>query len=348
MALVWDTALIVRRSLGDNILASVNIKRTLPRRPPKLNKGRALTCCIAAIANGGHVFGAADRMLTSGDIEFEPKGFESNDYNQKIVPVTSSIVIMAAGDMGLQSEIIHHHVLPAVQKRISADPDKWLAVESVVEMYVSGYNIVRRNRAETQILAPLGLTFKSFGDQSKFSQSFLDNITTRLLEYSLPTSVETIVVGVEPGPVPNQTFSRLYTIHENVPTCCDAIRFAAIGIGSRHAESHMMQVSHGLKTEVPETVLAVYVAKKRSEIAPGVGKDTNMILLGSQLGSFDWVKPAIIKELDLIYKTLDAQENKALQEAAKSSTDLVNSLSAKPPSDQQNAPDKPDAEPEKP
>src|ERR1700677_3845679 len=38
----------------------------------RLAKRKAMTVCIAAIANNGVIVGAADTMLTSGDVEFEP------------------------------------------------------------------------------------------------------------------------------------------------------------------------------------------------------------------------------------------------------------------------------------
>jgi len=39
-------------------------------------------------------------------------------------------------------------------------------------------------------------------------------------------------------------------------------------------------------SELPETLFLTYLAKKRSEVAPGVGKGTDMFAVGPQPGSF--------------------------------------------------------------
>lgn len=55
-----------------------------------------MTVCVAAISQsstgtGLMITGASDRMLTAGDIEFEPE-------QSKIQPLTNSIALMLAGD----------------------------------------------------------------------------------------------------------------------------------------------------------------------------------------------------------------------------------------------------------
>jgi hypothetical protein len=44
------------------------------------------------------VMGMSDRMLTAGDVQFQPP-------SSKIWALTNSITMMAAGDIGTQSEI---------------------------------------------------------------------------------------------------------------------------------------------------------------------------------------------------------------------------------------------------
>jgi hypothetical protein len=70
---------------------------------------------------------------------------------------------------------------------------------------------------------------------------------------------------------------------------------------------------------MPETFLLIYTAKKRSEVAPGVGKETDMFTMGPTLGSFAFLKD--IQDLDIgkLEKTYQSILNKErkIQEFAK-------------------------------
>ena len=57
-----------------------------------------MTVCIAAIA-GKTVIGASDRLVTAGDVQFEPS-------RPKIRALTNSVVVMTAGDAWLQAEVL--------------------------------------------------------------------------------------------------------------------------------------------------------------------------------------------------------------------------------------------------
>jgi hypothetical protein len=72
--------------------------------PRKFKRKVPLTVCIAAICEGGIVLGACDKMMTAGDVEFEPQA--PTGRSMKVFPITNSIAVMTAGDSGLQSEIV--------------------------------------------------------------------------------------------------------------------------------------------------------------------------------------------------------------------------------------------------
>ena len=57
-----------------------------------------VTVCIAARAET-LIVGTSDRMLTSGDVQFEPSA------GMKLIPLTNSLFMMTAGDAGLQAQI---------------------------------------------------------------------------------------------------------------------------------------------------------------------------------------------------------------------------------------------------
>jgi hypothetical protein len=81
-----------------------------------------MTVCVAAICKSlvsdlPTILGASDRMLTAGDIQFEPQ-------QSKIVALTTSIAIMIAGDSAMQAEVMQN-VNADVYRRIEAEPKNW-------------------------------------------------------------------------------------------------------------------------------------------------------------------------------------------------------------------------------
>ena len=68
-------------------------------------------------------------------------------------------------------------------------------------------------------------------------------------------------------------------------------------------------------SDFSRTLTLVYAAKKRGEVAPGVGTETDMFMIGPVLGTFSSVKNDVITELDSICRDLFASEKQAVQHA---------------------------------
>ena len=102
-----------------------------------------MTVCVAAICEGGVIFGLSDRMLTAGDVQFQPQ-------SSKIWELTNSIVMMTAGDIALQTEIFSA-IKKTLDLRIKEAPDNWFSVAEVAELYRGDYFEIRRKRAEKEI-----------------------------------------------------------------------------------------------------------------------------------------------------------------------------------------------------
>jgi hypothetical protein len=58
--------------------------------------------------------------------------------------------------------------------------------------------------------------------------------------------------------------------------CCDDVGFAAIGIGAWHAKSRLMQGGYINNMFFAPALAVLYAAKKAAEIAPGVGRATDI------------------------------------------------------------------------
>jgi hypothetical protein len=300
-----------------------------------------LTVCIAAICESSIIYAAVDRMMTSGDVEFEPDLDSIPKYefptplkhqantNPKIVPITNSITAMTAGDSGLQTEITQQ-LYHTVRKRIESDPQRLVLVKEVVDDYVEIYNKTKMNRLRNSVFAPFGLTEDTFfSKQSQMSKEFVAEITKQIREFETyfinMHGVDTIFVGIDDsflGAVGPHIYTVVKSSNGDGVICCDSVGFAAVGSGARHAESQFMLARHSRYASLPDTVLLTYLAKKRSEVAPGVGKGTDMFTIGPIPGSFamlDMVEDFDLGKIDSIYKSIENGQSKVLRKAKEKS-----------------------------
>jgi hypothetical protein len=302
--------------------------------PPARQRIPSVTVCIAA-RSGALVMGASDRMLTSGDIQFEPP------LTSKLTLLTSSLGILQAGDAAFHSEIMWG-VVAEVEARIKAHPTEWWFASEVADLYAKHRNIAKRKRAEATLLAPLGLNLATFRQhQQDLKDDIADQITRDLINYAVP-NVQVLVVGIDTrGP-------HIYVIDNGDISCNDVIGFAAIGIGARHAESQFMIGKHAWRSSEADTALLSYVAKKRSEVAPGVGEGTDMFTAGPRLGSLEVIADDVVQRLDRIYRRMIRREDRSQRDARKEVNDYVNDRQAQRAAAQQQAQvrQKPDGEAE--
>jgi hypothetical protein len=274
-----------------------------------------VTVCVATMSRGV-IFGACDRMITSGDIEFEP------DNLRKFWWFTTSVVAMWAGDAGFQAEVIQV-VNRVVLARVAKQPDNWWNVADVVDEYVKAWREAKRKRAETEILSPIGLTFEKLisGDHG-LTDYMVNHLLSAISEYRMPGEVrgapftETIIAGVDRSGGNERVVSHLYRLWEDQYSSQDLTAFAAIGAGAWHANSQLMQAKYDSTKTVDEAIWRTYVAKRRAEVAPGVGeKGTNMFALGPDVGMSMNVPQDWVAELTQRYEKLAEAEKKANDKA---------------------------------
>jgi hypothetical protein len=260
-----------------------------------------MTVCIAARA-GNIVVGVSDRMLTSGDIQFEPSA------GTKTYFLTNSMFVMTAGDAALQAEIILM-VLQEITDRIAKDPNNWWKVSEAADLYVKYYNVIRNKRAENAVLSPLNLDGQSFlANQGTMSSNLVERLARELINFEMPNA-SAIFAGLDPAGC------HIYTVHNNEANCVNNVGFAAIGIGDRHASSQLMFARHAWNAPFPETLMLTYYAKKKAEVAPGVGVGTDMVMVGPVLGSLMQIGDHVIKKLDEEYDRIIRSESSAFARA---------------------------------
>jgi hypothetical protein len=290
-----------------------------PRRrsiKEKIRRGaKAVTVCVAAICNAGTtIFGASDEMITSGDIQFEPP-------QQKIWKVNDSIAIMVAGDVGLHADlwaILMFSMKPTLEK----NPQHQWRVRDIAKFYLDAVTTTHAEHAERDLLSPLGLTLSSFFSQQKeMLPDFARQLADRIQRYPM-LDASAIVVGTD------STGCHIYVVEDGELTCKDAIGFAAVGAGFWHANSHFMFAKHTRFEPGHRSALRTYAAKKRAEVAPGVGKKTDMFSIGTQAGSYSPLPPDFINHLQILYESYTAAIDSATSAADQQIEDFTNQLIA--------------------
>jgi 20S proteasome alpha/beta subunit len=262
-----------------------------------------MTVGIAAVCNIGPdqvpiVVCASDRMITIGDLEYEPE-------QTKIIYLASQTVGLFAGDMQL-----HASVVPKVLARIKtiiAEKNN-IFVEEIAEIYAEEFGNYRRKRAEKYFLAPLNLNSDNFLiKQHEMLQDVAFDLTNKMLNAAIAS--DAIITGID------STGAHIFRIHDpGVATCLDTAFFGAIGIGEPHASSQFMLAKFEKRWPVEKTLYLTYSAKTLAEAAAGVGKQTDMCIIRPGHPIYPLTKDDLA-ELDSLLTTASEKSEAARQEA---------------------------------
>lgn len=307
---------------------SRSARPTLTRRVGPAKWGEGVTVCIAAIADQTGLFVASDRMKTGGNIQYEPEV-------SKIVPLTTSIALLTAGDSQFNTEIINA-LRGWVSAHIQATPKVWISVRDVVDWYVWQRQELKRKAAEERLLHPLGLSSQSFlTQQATMNADLVQEISRNLVNFNVPTT-EVIIAGID------ATGTHIYTVVDGYIANHSTVGFATIGVGSWHVESQFMLSGHHPRRSIPETVSLVYRAKRRAEAAPGVGQATDMAMIIQGLGSYKPVGDHIQDKLRDLYDRMQKQQERARNRVHQELESYVRKLleaQQTPPTQESDGPD---------
>lgn len=146
------------------------------------------------------------------------------------------------------------------------------------------------------------------------------DLVEKLTTYQFGSFLETIFIGMDnDGPLGTKgeklTYAQIYATERDKVLCLNTVGFAAIGSGKSHAESQLMFYGHSPRKPFNETVLLTYAAKKRAEVAPGVGKITDMVVVGPGLGPIVKVEEPHLEKLERIYQKSLAGSSRAIERA---------------------------------
>ena len=210
---------------------------------------------------------------------------------------------------------VHAAVAPAVSAGLRSDPPPGFLVKSIAERYAAEFALYRRYIAQQEILVPLGLSAEEFlTRQRELSHEFVRDVADKLLNHRI--GAEAIIAGID------QTGPHIFKVVDpGIAISFDTPCFAAIGIGSPHAESYLMTVGLSKNMGPAETIHAVFAAKMKAEIAAGVGSTTDLFVIrGGTVnptvagGAFPATKSEI-ETLRAIFRT-EIEECKVAEERA--------------------------------
>lgn len=228
-----------------------------------------MSVCIAALAeNKKKMVLAADQMIISS-IPI-PYQYETADV-KKMYQLTDDSTVLIAGNALFGYEIIDH----ALKKINDEQPDSF---DKIAEILRSEYQNYRRRLIEEHILEPRGLDLNTYYEnQLKLNMAVVQEIETSLVNESI--GVDMIIGGYD------GKHCHVYSItHPGVLLSHDAIGFVCVGIGAPHATYHLIGSHYDTSLDVGEVEKLVLGAKQKSEVAPGVGKETTLTYLPKKSG----------------------------------------------------------------
>lgn len=202
----------------------------------------------------------SDRMVTAGG------GSLAFEHEPKYAMMSSNAIVLTAGSV-LEPEILED---------AKAEISERAPLRQIAERITESYRITRTKRVEQEILEKYGITsFEHFYNlQQRLHEDTNLGLLKRIEEYEL--GVALVLGGVDDK-------GHLYYIDD--PGACrsfDALGFCCVGSGDRHAEP--VFAFYGFKPSISasQALQIGFEAKKRAEMAGGVGRETDAWLISRE------------------------------------------------------------------
>lgn len=223
-----------------------------------------MTICIAALCDDGKgCILTSDQMTTA----HFPIGYEfENEEVKKIIRISEAVnaYVLTAGDV-----FFAHEVLEAVRKNVT---DKGITQAAIIaDLFRQCYQNIRRQHIVRAELEPRGLNLDTYyQNHQKFMPQIIQMIDNALKTWNPKT--ELIIAGY------CEDKCRIFSVvNPGDLFCHDALGFAAIGSGAPHAIYSLIESDY--KKSMGEDAVRELIekAKHRSEVAPGVGRGTELL-----------------------------------------------------------------------
>lgn len=258
-----------------------------------------MTICIAAICEGGaKLILVSDRMVT---INPPPIEFEHDIPKYEIV--TNNCVSLFAGNALIQREVVDK--LKDELKKLGKQPEN---IQQICNTLRKVYIDTRLQKNETRILTPRGLTLQTFYQGVKgLLPEWVLQVDNAFTQGKL--GVEVLLSGVDDK-------AHIFQIKDpGESESFDSIGFAAVGSGNMHAFSAFTLYRYSPNFPLSKALYLCYLAKKSSERAPGVGSETDMLIIDSQdIYKLTDIEMGILEKIYKEENLLDLKERPELKE----------------------------------
>lgn len=230
------------------------------------------------------VVAVADRMIS---VEFLSLQFEQ--HTRKVERIGERFVALTAGDALGHTEIIRAATQEIAQLSQPSVYDVALQVERC-------FIDARQHLAENSTLRRVGLDYVTFLEQQRNLSPEL--VSALMSEYqAVELDIELLLAGVD------NTGGHLYEVSDpGVTTCFDSIGYAAVGSGLPHAESFLADADYSPNIPLNRAIWLGYVAKRRSERAPGVGSRYTDGLVINEKNGVQFLDSPTLDKLDSLYQ----------------------------------------------
>lgn len=250
-----------------------------------------MTQLIAAICESGKVVvTASDRMVGTGDMTLT---FEHEQPKaEKIAPTA---VVLTAGTMH-EPDLIRD----ARQKAKGKE-----RIREIADVLKDLYQGLRMQHIEDEVLKPLA-GLNSFADyhkkQTTLHDSIVMDLNERIRRYDLDLSL--LLAGVD---------DQAHIIEIGNPgmwRSSDAVGYCTIGMGDRHANNVFAWYRYSTNISLQDAVYIVFEAKKKAEMAGGVGQITDMLVMDKK--DCRIIKSKIINGLEETYNERESRQKRGV------------------------------------
>jgi len=223
-----------------------------------------MTICIAALCDGGKGCVLASDQMTTAHF---PIGYEfETDEVEKIVSIAGSTYALIAGDVLFANQVIER-----TKQQFTKSGSK--SIGEIAEITRQFYQETRRLHIVHTQLESRGLNVNSYYQtQQKLVLAIVQMIDQEFRGYN--PRVDFIIAGKD------SSGCHIYTV-QNPGTiiCNDPVGFAAIGTGGPHAIYALIEGDYKKSLPKEKVKELVQQAKTRSQVAPGVGKQTKIVVV---------------------------------------------------------------------
>jgi len=247
-----------------------------------------MTQIIGAICDGGKTaLAISDRMITTSDLSLS---FEHEI--PKIDKITSNCIALTAG-----SALIHAPIFSNVRAKLEGKSRP--KISEVVDEFVNEFQALRVKNMQNEIFSEVALTIQQFYKmQQQLHDAVVMRLTDKMEKYRIDLHI--LIVGVD------SEGGHIHLVRDpgtSIPF--DALGFCCIGTGQRHADVTFAYRRYTPSLPLKRALFIAYEAKKRAEMAGGVGKLTDITIIDSEKCKF--LSQNVVKELENAFNLMESE-----------------------------------------